>query len=152
MANHQRRPTIRILLIEDNEDDVEIVRRILGRSVVAIRLAVACDGREAQQLLFDAEREGRGEAWLPDLVVLDLGLPKIDGLHILRRMKAESQTRAVPIVVLTGSSDESQLHACMDLGTNLYLFKPLDIADVMNIVTGVQKYWMRAEELSLKAA
>jgi len=142
-----------ILLIEDNEDDVEIVRRILDRSVGTLRLHVARDGQEAQELLFCRDREGgpRARASPPDLVLLDVGLPKVNGLDILRRVKADPRVRWVPIVVLTGSTDENQLRACMDLGANLYLFKPMDIADVMNIITGIQRYWMRAE-MSQRAA
>jgi two-component system response regulator len=133
--------TLRILLVEDNDDDVAITRRVLAKSGVICRLDVAKDGDEALQLL--AGSDGRKE--LPSLVLLDVGLPGISGLEVLRRMKQDALLRLVPVVILTGSRDRRQLEACIDLGPNLYLEKPVAIVDVVYMVLGVHKYWIATQ-------
>lgn len=127
-----------LLLIEDNEDDVEIVRRTLGRSGAGARLRVVRDATQAMQALRASAREEPGGAIV---VLLDLLLPVVDGIDVLRAIREDQSLRDTPIVVLTGSSDIDLLRRCMALGTNMYLLKPLNVADVMNILLGVRRYW-----------
>ena len=126
------------LLVEDNEDDVEIVKRTIARSGVAAHLRVVSDGREAMEAL----RMKAGEASGPPVaVLLDLLLPASHGVDVIQAIRADRLLRETPIVVLTGCSDTELLRRCIELGTNMYLLKPLDVADVMNIVLGVRRYW-----------
>ncbi len=148
MSNEQPDEAINILLIEDNEADVEIARRMLERSGSTVRLHVAKDGQEALDFLF--RRVKRGLVPFPDLVLLDLALPLVDGLDVLRNMKAEADLRDLPVVVLTGSTE--RLRECMELGTNMYIIKPMALADVMNILAQAQRYWIALAKLKRRAA
>ena len=127
-----------ILLVEDNEDDVEIARRTIARSGVAARLIVARDGREALASL----RNGfNGSSTAPAVMLLDLLLPALHGTDVIREMRSDPRLACIPIVVVTGCTDLGLLRECMELGTNMYVLKPLDVADVMNILVGVKKFW-----------
>jgi CheY-like chemotaxis protein len=127
-----------ILLVEDNEDDVEIAKRTVARSGVAAHLQVVRDGREAMEALQTKARERSGP---PIVVLLDLLLPASHGVDVIQAIRADRRLQEIPIVVLTGCSDMGLLRRCVELGINMYLLKPLDIADVMNILLGVRRYW-----------
>ncbi len=148
MSGRPSQVTMDILFIEDNDDDVEAVRRVFAKSGVEARLQLARDGQEALEVLRRAYGRGLAESpTRPSLILLDLRLPKVDGMEVLRWLKAHPHLRCIPVVVLTGSGEEKPIRECMELGSNMYLLKPMNIADLMNIILGVQAYWVRADEL-----
>ena len=134
-----------ILLIEDNDDDVEMVKRTLGRSGAPARLRVVRDAAEAMQTLRVTARDDPGGQ---TVVLLDLLLPAVHGLEVIEAIRADQRLADTPIVVLTGCSDVGLLRRCMELGTNMFLLKPLNVADVMNILVGAHRYWRSAEDVS----
>jgi len=151
----QREAAIPVLLVEDNEIDVEITRRVLATSGLNVRLAVARDGNEALDVLFG--ETGRGSpAWedtqLPRLIVLDLGLPGIDGREVLRRIKNDSSLCPIPVAVLTGATEAGPMLECMHIGGNMYFVKPMTVADALNVISAVQKYWALIEHLQRRKA
>jgi CheY-like chemotaxis protein len=138
MPGEQVRPALDILLVEDS-DDVAMVRRVFSKVAIPCGLHVARDGREALDYLF---RRGQDrDAPAPDLVLLDLRLPAVGGLDVLRRMRTDQGLSAIPIVVLTGSNDEKDLRECMALGAEGYLVKPFKVGNVRDILIEVQCYW-----------
>ncbi|MDZ4278184.1 MAG: response regulator [Dehalococcoidia bacterium] len=138
---------LQVLLVEDNDLDVEIAKRVFAKSGVAVYLHIARDGQEALDFLWQRRNEEEQPGPLPDLALLDLNLPMVDGIQILRRMKSDPRLSAIPVVVLTGESSERPLRECMELGTNLYLMKPMAISDVLNVFVGVQRYWTALDGL-----
>ncbi len=152
----EREPSdvLHVLLVEDNELDVEIAKQVFARSGAAAYLHVVRDGPEAVDFLYRHRYRGNRfrASPLPDVVLLDLNLPTGNGIDILRQMKADPRLRTIPVVVLTGNRGEKVLRESMELGTNLYLLKPMAIADVMNMVAGVQKYWGAVERMEPGAA
>lgn len=129
-----------ILLVEDNPDDIALTERAFARSRIANQLLVARDGQEALDLLLDEERE------LPEVVLLDLKLPKIDGLEVLRRLRAHSRTRLLPIVVLTSSNEETDRLKSYDLGANSFVQKPVDFAEFLEAARQLGLYWLVLNE------
>lgn len=125
-----------ILLVEDNPDDVTLTQRALGKHKLANRLVVARDGVEALEHLFDRERH------LPEVVLLDLKLPRIDGLEVLRRVRADARTRLVPVVVLTSSDEERDMVASYELGANSYVRKPVDFEQFVEAARQLGLYWL----------
>ena len=155
MVDPQLLPALDIILVEDNEDDVEQVRRVLARSGLDARLLIAMDGQEARDVLSKAKRAseapGKGTQRYR-LVLLDLHLPQVDGRDLLRWMKAEPALRSVPVVVLTGSAAQELIRECMELGCQMYLLKPIDIADIANIVWSIARFWTGLATFAQKAA
>jgi two-component system response regulator len=130
-----------ILLIEDNPDDVELTRLALRETDLPMRMVVARDGVEAVEALL-------GEAAIhPQLVLLDLKLPKLDGLDVLSRMRADARTRNLPVVVLTSSLEDEDLAKCYALGANSYVRKPVDFARFVDVVNRLGIYWLVLNEL-----
>jgi len=136
-----------ILLVEDNPSDVELTKRALGKSHVANELVVAEDGQEALDYLFgERTYADRDVTQLPALVLLDLKLPKVDGLEVLQRIRANQQTRRLPVVVLTSSKEEQDLAASYDLGVNSYIRKPIDFAQFAQTIQQLGLYWLVLNE------
>jgi CheY-like chemotaxis protein len=137
-----------ILLVEDNPSDVELTKRALGKSHVANELVVTEDGQEALDYLFgERTYAGRDVTQLPALVLLDLKLPKVDGLEVLQRIRADQQTRRLPVVVLiTSSKEEQDLAASYDLGVNSYIRKPIDFAQFAQTIQQLGLYWLVLHE------
>ncbi len=136
-----------ILLVEDNDDDVELTLRALRRNHVAGRVDVVRDGAEALEYLFaTGGHAGRDFRDAPDLVLLDLKLPKVGGLEVLERLRADPRTRRLPVVVLTSSNVESDLARSYDLGANSYIRKPVDFTEFMEAIDQLGLYWLVLNE------
>jgi two-component system, response regulator len=130
-----------ILLVEDNPDDVELARMAFAEGRLFDRLEVARDGVEALEHLFGTAPDGRPRP-LPRLVFLDLKLPKLDGLQILERVRADPRTRLLPIVVLTSSDEERDIVRAYSLGANSYIRKPIDFGDFLAAIRDLHRYWL----------
>jgi CheY-like chemotaxis protein len=136
-----------IFLVEDNPSDVELARRALDKSHIANELVVAEDGREALDYLFGAgAHAGRDVSDLPAVVLLDLKLPLIDGLEVLRRIRGDERTRRLPVVILTSSKEEQDVAAGYDLGANSYIVKPVDFNQFAEAVRQLGLYWLVLNE------
>ncbi len=136
-----------ILMVEDNPSDVKLTRRALEQSRITNRLIVAEDGVEALDYLFaTGASTGRDVADLPSLVLLDLKLPKVDGLEVLRRIRADVRTRRLPVVILTSSQAEQDIIASYDLGANSYIRKPVDFNQFAEAVRHLGLYWLVLNE------
>ena len=132
-----------ILLVEDNPDDVELTRLAFDEAKIANQLAVVGDGAEALDYLFARGRfADRDPADLPSLVLLDLNLPKIDGREVLQAIRANEATRALPVVVLTTSTEPFDVEATYALGVNSYIQKPVDFEQFVWAVKQVGLYWI----------
>ena len=136
-----------ILLVEDNPDDETLTLRAFKRSHVMNPIAVARDGIEALDFLFArGEHSDRVGAPLPTLVILDLKLPKLDGLGVLKSIRADERTRLLPVVILTSSKEEQDLIMGYSLGANSYVRKPVDFSEFLEAVTVLGIYWLMMNE------
>ncbi len=136
-----------ILLVEDNPSDVALTRRALERSHVANDVVVTEDGQEALDYLFcTGAYASRDPCEQPAVVLLDLKLPKLDGLEVLRRLRADERTRRLPVVVLTSSSEEQDVAASYDLGVNSYMRKPVDFTQFAAAIQQLGLYWLILNE------
>jgi len=129
-----------ILLVEDNPDDIELTRRAFQKSKVLNELVVAHDGEEALELLHG------DKVICPALVLLDLKLPKIDGLEVLRRIRANERTKLYPVVILTSSREERDLVKGYTVGANSYIRKPVDFEKFVEAVKNLGLYWLVLNE------
>jgi len=135
-----------ILLVEDNPDDEELTIRALSKNNILNPVTVARDGAEALEHLFGSGEAGAPLPKLPSLVLLDLKLPKVGGLEVLRRVRADERTRYLPVVILTSSREEQDLIAGYRLGANSYVLKPVDFAKFVDAVRQLGLYWMVLNE------
>jgi two-component system, response regulator len=136
-----------ILLVEDNADDELLTRRTLRKNNIRNDVVVARDGAEALDYLFATGRhEGRDPDSMPHLILLDLGLPKVDGLEVLRRIRADERTRLLPTVVFTSSEEQADLIDGYGLGANSYIRKPVDVGEFRAAVGQLGMYWMVLNE------
>jgi len=132
-----------ILLVEDNADDVELTLRAFRKSKILNEIVVVSDGVEALDYLFGTgAHAGRDPKRVPEVVLLDLKLPKIGGLEVLRRLRAEEQTRRIPVVVLTSSNEERDVLSSYDLGANSFVRKPVDFAQFVEAAQQLGLYWL----------
>jgi two-component system, response regulator len=131
-----------ILLVEDNPDDEALTLRALKKNNILNEVTVASDGAEALAILFP---EGGG-GMLPGLILLDLKLPKVDGLEVLRRIRADTRTRIVPVVVLTSSRLDDDVLASYHSGANGYVRKPVNFADFSAAVSALGVFWLQLNE------
>ena len=132
-----------ILLIEDNIDDERLTLRALRRNNIMNEVVVACDGQEAIDYLFGTGSfSGRDMSVMPAVVVLDLKLPKLSGLEVLKRIRSEAPTRRLPVVVLTSSEDEQQVEESYALGANSFIKKPNDPTEFSEMILQVAMYWL----------
>jgi CheY-like chemotaxis protein len=126
---------IDILLVEDNPNDAELTLRALRKTDIGARLAIARDGAEALEYLLSDRK-------LPRVVFLDLKLPKIDGMEVLRRIRADERTHSIPVVVLTSSQEERDITECYRLGVNSYVVKPVEFDKFYKAVGELGLYWL----------
>jgi two-component system response regulator len=132
-----------ILLVEDNPDDVELTIRALKKNNIANAIAVVSDGEEAlDYLAATGKYANRQPADLPQVVLLDLKLPKIGGIEVLRALRADPRTKLLPVVVLTSSSEEPDIITSYQLGANSYVRKPVNFADFLEAVRQLGLYWL----------
>jgi two-component system response regulator len=132
-----------ILLVEDNPDDVTLTLRAVKKNNIDTEVVVARDGVEALEYLFGTGRySGRDPRHMPQVVLLDLKLPKLDGLEVLRRLRADARTRLLPVVILTSSDEERDIVGGYGLGANSYVRKPVDFAAFSRAVNGLGLYWL----------
>jgi len=136
-----------ILLIEDNPSDIDLTKRALEKGRIANALVVVSDGQEALDYLFGTgEYAGRDSSDFPALTLLDLKLPKVSGLEVLRRIRSDSRTRRMPVVILTSSREEQDMAAGYDLGVNSYIRKPIDFEHFVQSVAQLGLYWLVLNE------
>jgi two-component system, response regulator len=142
-----------ILLVEDNPDDEALTRRAFQKNNVGNELVVVRDGAEALDYLFGTGPYGdRDLSRQPQVVLLDLKLPKIDGLEVLRRLRADERTRMLPVVILTSSNEERDLVSGYSLGANSYVRKPVDFSDFTEAARQLGLYWLLLNEPPPQAA
>jgi two-component system, response regulator len=135
-----------ILLVEDNPTDLELALHALRKHDLAHRVAVARDGVEALDMIFGACDEQGSGAWLPRLILLDLKLPKMDGLEVLQRIKSDPVARAIPVVVLTTSLEAHDVARSYRLGANSYIVKPVEFAQFVEVMGQVGMYWLKLNQ------
>ena len=134
-----------ILLVEDNAGDVRLTREALREAEVAVELVAVPDGEEALAYL---RREGEfAGATPPDLILLDLNLPKKNGLEVLEEIRRDTELRRVPVIMLTTSSSARDISACYDRGVNCYVVKPLDLDDFTALVQAINRFWFEVARL-----
>src|SRR4030042_6045097 len=134
---------VEILLVEDNPDDVQLTLRELRRHHLANKVQVVRDGAEALEFIFPtgpyAERDTNHQ---PKIILLDLKLPKVDGLEVLHKLKSDEGTKSIPVVVLTSSKEELDLVKSYKLGVSNFIAKPLDFDKFANVASGLGFYWL----------
>jgi two-component system, response regulator len=138
---------VEILLVEDNPDDVTLIMRALTKSRIVNHIEIVEDGAEALDFLFHrgkyADRAGQV---LPRVVFLDLKLPKIDGLMVLKEIRANESTRKLPVVIVTSSKEDPDISRAYDLGANSYVVKPVDFESFFKVISDLGMYWMILNE------
>jgi two-component system response regulator len=136
-----------VLLVDDSDDDIELALTAFEEHEIRNSIVVVRDGQEAVDYLFaTGSHAARAPASMPDVVLLDLKLPKVDGLEVLRRMRADARTKRVPVVVLTSSREESDRSSSYDLGANSYVRKPVDFGRFVDVTRQIGSYWLGLNE------
>ena len=136
-----------ILLVDDNADYVELARRALVKSKIENPLVVAEDGAEALDYLFATGAWADRDPYdVPALILLDLKLPKVDGLEVLRRVRSDERTRLIPVVIMTTSSEQQDIIAGYDLGANAFIRKPVDFQRLSEVLKETGQFWLAFNE------
>ena len=136
-----------ILLVEDNPDDEELTLRALKKNNIQNDVVIARDGAEAIEYLFgEGKYAGRDISQVPSVTLLDLKLPKVDGLEVLKRIREHEQTKFLPVVILTSSKEEQDLIKGYSLGANSYIRKPVDFSQFIDAVRQLGLYWLLLNE------
>jgi two-component system response regulator len=138
---------VEILLVEDNPNDVELTLRALKKSKLTNKVHVAKDGAEALEYIFcTGAYNDRKIEHCPKVILLDLKLPKVSGLEVLRKIKSDEQTKTIPVVVLTSSKEDRELVESYRLGVNSYIVKPVDFEEFVKAVANLGLYWLLLNE------
>jgi CheY-like chemotaxis protein len=136
-----------ILLVEDNPDDVSLTLRAFRKNNIANEVVVVGDGIDALDYLFGTGKyKDRDVSKMPAVILLDLKLPKVDGLEVLQRLRADARTKLLPVVVLTSSKEEQDVFGSYSLGANSYIRKPVDFNKFVDAVRQLELYWMVLNE------
>ena len=136
-----------ILLVEDNDDDVQLTLRAFRKSDLVSTVTVVRDGVEAlDYLLATGEYTSRNPDVLPDLVLLDIKLPRVDGVQVLQRLRSHPRTKLIPIVILTSSAEPKDLVTCYTLGANSYVRKPIDFQQFTRALHQIGTYWLQTNQ------
>lgn len=136
---------LEVLLVEDDEDDVLLTKEALKDSKVIVSMAVAADGDEALKRL--RRQDPFQEAPVPDLILLDLNLPRVSGREVLKELKADPVLKLIPVVVLTTSAADTDVLKCYDLGANCYITKPVDFEQFQRIIKVIDDFWLTIVKL-----
>ena len=131
-----------ILLIEDNTSDIELTRRALQKSHIVNELVVLEDGQDALDYFFGDTNDVEREKQMPTLILLDLKLPRVDGLQVLKEIRSHKETKYLPVVILTTSNEERDIVESYNLGANSYIRKPVDFNQFVEAVQGLGLYWL----------
>lgn len=137
---------IQILLVEDNPDDVELTVHALKRNNIANPIMIVRDGQEAIDYLFYQGKYSGAQHELPNVILLDLKLPKVDGIEVLEKIKNDRKLKLIPVVVLTSSKEENDVIKSYDLGVNSYIRKPVDFDQFVDTVKQIGFYWLLINE------
>jgi len=135
-----------VLLVDDSRDDVDLALRAFAKSGITSEIVVASDGQEALDYLFSTGAHASRAPDLPQLVLLDLNLPKIEGREVLRRMRADPRTKLLPVVILSTSNQESDIAKSYELGANSYVRKPVDFGQFVAVTKQLAMYWLGLNE------
>ncbi len=134
---------VEILLVEDNPRDVEMTLRALKKHNITNNVHVVKDGAEALEFVFaSGAYASRNMLRKPKVILLDLKLPKVDGIEVLRKIKADERTRVIPVAVLTSSREDRDLQTCYELGVNSYIVKPVEFENFVKAVSELGLYWL----------
>ena len=137
----------RILLVDDNPSDVDLTKRALNKGGIATEMVVASDGQEALDYLMGTSGQaGAGSRELPALVLLDLKLPKVHGIDVLKRIREDARTRRLPVVILTTSNEEIDIAAAYDHGCNSYITKMINFTTFAAAIEEIGRYWLDLNE------
>ena len=145
MSNLSEARPVEILLVEDNPGDVLLTQEAFKRAKIRNNLVVASDGEVALKIL--AKEEGYEDAKTPDLILLDLNLPKFNGKEVLEKVKSSDKLKRIPIVVLSSSKAEQDINQSYDLHANSYVTKPIDIQKLAAIVQSIESFWFSVVQL-----
>lgn len=136
------RRALQVLVVEDNPGDVRLLEEAFGELQAKVEMHVAQDGARALEMLFDGE-----DNWVPDLVFLDLNLPKVTGHEVLSRLKEHAATRKIPVIVLTSSRADTDVRRAYDAHANAYIRKPTSLDELIACVRGFKSFWMETARL-----
>lgn len=140
---------VEILLVEDNPSDAEMTIRALRKNNIANKVVHLKDGAEALDYIFGTgQYSGRNIANKPKVILLDLKMPKVDGIEVLRKVKSEDDTKTIPVVVLTSSKEDPDVRTCYDLGVNSYIVKPVGFENFSKAITELGLYWLLLNQSS----
>ena len=132
-----------VLLVEDNEDDILLTKRALKALNLANRVEVVRDGAEAVEFLFcEGRYQDRDSREVPELILLDINLPRLSGIEVMRRIKSEGHATAVPVIMLTTSGQESDMKAAYEAGANSYIRKPVESEEFQRAINNLGFYWL----------
>lgn len=141
-------PNLEMLLVEDNPSDVELTLHVFKKHKLANRVRVLRDGAEALDFIFGSGGlPAARQHDVPKLILLDLKLPKVNGLEVLGRIKTDPRTRRIPVVVLTSSREDQDLFTCYELGVNSYIVKPVDFEQFTEAIRNLGLYWLALNQL-----
>ncbi len=136
-----------ILLVEDNQDDLDLTLRAFSKNNLQNKVVVVRDGQEALDYLYGSgQYQGRDLSEMPQIILLDLKLPKVGGLEVLRSLRANTTTKMLPVVILTSSKEDTDLRTGYDLGVNSYVRKPVDFIEFTEAVRQLGLYWLLLNE------
>ena len=140
--------SLQLLVVEDNPDDIRILRRALSRNALVLIAHIARDGQEAlNYLMHEGEYEEGEPEPRPDLILLDLNLPRVNGIEVLKRVRADTSLSSIPVVMFTSSSREEDITSSYRCGTNTYIQKPVEFDDYQRAISVLEEYWAQHARL-----